>query len=359
MNKNRFEKVISKMHEMKLDYMIISDPSSIDYLCDIQNHPGERMYALMIDAKNGKHKLFLNKLFFIPQEVGIEKVWFSDTDDSVQLIADAIESNSVIGIDKQWAAHFLLSLQEKTDNCTYKNGSKCIDEVRMVKDENEIEIMKEASIINDKAIEKLISTIKEGETELEIANRLADIYHSLGGGDYSFSPIVAFGKNGADPHHGNDDSKLVSGDSIIIDMGCLYQGYCSDMTRTYFFNEVSEKQKAVYNLVLKANLAAQKMIKPGVKLCDIDATARNIISEAGYGQYFTHRLGHFIGKDVHEYGDVSSQFDKEVEAGMIFSIEPGVYLPNEFGVRIEDLVLVTEDGCVSLNHHSKDLTILK
>ena len=114
----------------------------------------------------------------------------------------------------------------------------------------------------------------------------------------------------------------------------------------------------VYELVKQANEAAESMIRPGVKLSDIDKCARDIITNAGYGPYFNHRLGHFIGRDVHEYGDVSEKFDMEVEAGMIFSIEPGVYLKDDFGVRIEDLVLVTEDGCQVLNHYSKDIQIL-
>ncbi|HBG67376.1 MAG TPA: peptidase M24 family protein, partial [Kandleria vitulina] len=165
--------------------------------------------------------------------------------------------------------------------------------------------------------------------------------------------------NGADPHHVGDDSRLKEGDSIIVDMGCIYNGYCSDMTRTFFYKSVSEKQKDVYNLVLKAQLAAEAAIKPGLKLSDIDKVARDIISEAGYGEEFNHRLGHFIGRLTHEAGDVSSANDAIIKPGMIFSIEPGVYLPGEFGVRIEDLVLVTEDGCKVLNHYPKELMILE
>lgn len=358
-NNERFEKVLNKMHDMHLDYMIISSLSSIRYLLDIVNYPGERMYALLIDAKNGKHALFLNKLFYIPQEVGIEKVWFSDTDNSIQMLADHIDDHSVIGIDRFWSAHFLISLQEIKTTCTYKNGSRCVDEVRQIKSANEIELMKKASLINDQAIEKLISTIQPDDTELILSDRLLKIYQNLGASGHSFEPIVAFGKNGADPHHGNDDTKIQAGDSIIIDMGCLYKGYCSDMTRTYFYKEVSEKQKQVYEIVRDANLKAQAMIKPGVRLCDIDATARDYIASFGYGEYFTHRLGHFIGQDVHEFGDVSSNFTDEVKEGMIFSIEPGVYLPGEFGVRVEDLVVVTKDGCMSLNHYTKDLQVVE
>lgn len=358
-NPHRLENVISKMNEMKMDYMIISDPSSIHYLCGINIHPGERMYAFMIDARNNHHVLFLNKLFYVLEEVGIEKVWYSDVEDSVQKIADRISKDCMIGIDKHWSSHFLLSLQEKCTTCHFVNGSRCIDEVRMVKEEEEIRLMKKASLINDEAIKRLVGTIKSEDTELSLSGRLLSIYKELGATDHSFSPIVAFGKNGADPHHGNDHTLLQAGDSIIIDMGCRYEDYCSDMTRTIFYKGVSDKQKEVYEIVKEANLKAQAMIQPGVRLCDIDKVARDHISSHGYGEYFTHRLGHFIGRDVHEYGDVSSQFDLKVEEGMIFSIEPGIYLPNEFGVRIEDLVVVTKEGCQSLNHYTKELTIIE
>ena len=142
-------------------------------------------------------------------------------------------------------------------------------------------------------------------------------------------------------------------------MGCKYNGYCSDMTRTVFFKKVSERQEFIYNLVRKANETAESIIKPGVRLCDIDKAARDVIANEGYGEYFTHRLGHFIGRDVHEYGDVSAAFDLPVEEGMIFSIEPGVYLPGEFGVRVEDLVIVTKDGCEILNHYTKELQVIE
>ena len=141
-------------------------------------------------------------------------------------------------------------------------------------------------------------------------------------------------------------------------MGCVYKGYCSDMTRTFFYGGIREDEMKVYETVKKANEAAEAMIKPGVKLSDIDKCARKVISDESYGQYFTHRLGHFIGRDVHEYGDVSSVNDMEVEEGMIFSIEPGVYLEGDFGVRVEDLVMVTQDGCQVLNSFTKDIYII-
>ncbi|MFR1755826.1 MAG: M24 family metallopeptidase [Thomasclavelia spiroformis] len=357
MNKERIDGVVANMKEAGLDYLLISEPSSIDYLIDYVNNPGERMYVLMLGTK-GDHKLFFNKLFFVDKDLGIDIVWHSDVDDATQTIVDNLKDAKKIGVDKHWSANFLLDLMEKLPDVKFVNGSKCVDYKRMVKDDREQQLMIEASIINDKAMAEMIKQVALDLSEVEVAGKLKDIYQKLGASDISFDTIVAYGKNGANPHHENDDSRLKPGDSIIIDMGCKYQGYCSDMTRTVFYKEVSQEAKEVYELVKAANEAAEAMIKPGVRLCDIDKTARDLITKAGYGKEFNHRLGHFIGKDVHEYGDVSVNFDLEVQEGMIFSIEPGVYLPGKFGVRIEDLVLVTKDGCKVLNSYTKDLIVI-
>ena len=357
MNKERIDGVVANMKEAGLDYLLISEPSSIDYLIDYVNNPGERMYVLMLGTK-GDHKLFFNKLFFVDKDLGIDIVWHSDVDDATQTIVDNLKDAKKIGVDKHWSANFLLDLMEKLPDVKFVNGSKCVDYKRMVKDDHEQQLMIEASRINDQAIHEVIHQVSLGLSELEVAAKLGDIYSKFGGEGNSFDAIIAYGANGANPHHENDASCLKPGDSIIIDMGCKYQGYCSDMTRTVFYKEVSQEAKEVYELVRAANEAAEAMIKPGVRLCDIDKTARDLITKAGYGKEFNHRLGHFIGKDVHEYGDVSVNFDLEVQEGMIFSIEPGVYLPGKFGVRIEDLVLVTKDGCKVLNSYTKDLIVI-
>ena len=357
MNKERIDGVVANMKEAGLDYLLISEPSSIDYLIDYVNNPGERMYVLMLGTK-GDHKLFFNKLFFVDKDLGIDIVWHSDVDDATQTIVDNLKDAKKIGVDKHWSANFLLDLMEKLPDVKFVNGSKCVDYKRMVKDDHEQQLMIEASRINDQAIHEVIHQVSLGLSELEVAAKLGDIYSKFGGEGNSFDAIIAYGANGANPHHENDASCLKPGDSIIIDMGCKYQGYCSDMTRTVFYKEVSQEAKEVYELVKAANEAAEAMIKPGVRLCDIDKTARDLITKAGYGKEFNHRLGHFIGKDVHEYGDVSVNFDLEVQEGMVFSIEPGVYLPGKFGVRIEDLVLVTKDGCKVLNSYTKDLIVI-
>ena len=360
MNLKRINKVIDEMNKRGIDHLIISDPSSIDYLIGYKNHPGERMYVLLLKS-DGHHILFLNNLFYLDQQLDLDIVWYNDTDNCIDVLAQYLKDAHCIGVDKMWSAKFLLPLmQYGLDEVCFELGSICVDYVRMIKDEEEIELMKKASRINDQAIDQIIELIKGGQLSEEQASlKILEINSLLGCDGNSFSPIVAYGKNCADTHHSGDDTMLKEGDSIIIDMGGIYKGYCSDMTRTLFYKKASDEQIRVYELVKNANLAAEAMIRPGVKLSEIDKTARDFIKEGGFVAEFNHRLGHFIGRDVHEYGDVSSSFDMEVEEGMIFSIEPGVYIQGEFGVRVEDLVLVTKDGCEVLNSYSKDLTIIE
>ncbi len=347
----RIERVLSAMQANGLTQMLVCDPHSIWYLTGVDVEPGERLFALYLTA-TGKHILFLNRLFHVPQPP-FEAVWMTDTDDGIGLVAQHVDSTLPLGIDKEWPARFLLPLMEKCPQMPCHLASQCVDDVRACKDAAEQELMRESSRVNDEVMRRTATFLKEGITEQQGAAFVLEQYRALGCEDVSFPPIVSFGANAADPHHMPDDTVLKSGDCIVIDIGGKKQRYCSDMTRTYFCKTAPEKHAELHDLVRRANEAAEALVKPGVRLCDLDAAARTLISDAGYGEYFTHRLGHFIGQTDHEQGDVSSSNTNCVKAGMIFSIEPGVYLPGEFGVRVEDLVLVTEDGCEVLNRVDK------
>lgn len=356
--KNRADKVVQKMKKLGISQMLITDPMSIYYLTGRFIDPGERFYGLYL-REDGNNLCFINHLFTVEEDLGVEKVRYSDTDQIMSIVASRMDSRAVLGVDKDLPARFLLPLMEKKAAQSFINASAAVDETRGCKDTEEQIKMKAASRINDLAMEEFKKMIRPGITELETAQKMLDIYRSLGADDYSFEPLVAFGPNCAEGHHAPDMTVLKEGDSVLFDVGCKKDGYCSDMTRTFFFRTCSEEHRKVYELVKNANQSAIAGIKPGVKLKDIDAIARNIISEAGYGSFFTHRLGHFIGMNVHEFGDVSSANENAAEPGMIFSIEPGIYLPDDVGVRIEDLVLVTEDGCERLNFYNKELEIVK
>ena len=357
MNGERAERVIKALQERGLSQMLIVDPMSIFYLTGVYNQPFERFYGLLLRA-DGEHVFFLNNLFNVPDDVGIKKVWYSDTDPVVGIVAGYIDHEKALGVDKELKAKILLPLMEAGAAAGYVNSSEAVDFTRGVKDADEQAKMRVASDINDKAMARFKSLVREGITEKQISEQMLQIYLDLGADGYSFSPIVSFGKNAADPHHEPDDTVIAEGDCVLFDVGCIKDGYCSDMTRTFFYKSVSDHCRAVYELVRMANEAAESRIRPGVQLKELDLTARNLITEKGYGPNFNHRLGHFIGLSEHEFGDVSSINEREAQPGMIFSIEPGVYIENDTGVRIEDLILVTEDGVEILNHYPKELEII-
>lgn len=357
MNQNRIDRIMNELDAMGVSQMLIVDPMSIYYLTGVFNDPHERFYALLL-RKDGKHAYFLNNLFSIPEDVGVEKVWYSDTDPVMEIVARYLDNTAPLGVDKDLKARFLLPLMELRAASGFVNTSLAIDTVRGIKDKEEQEKMRVASHINDLAMAELKKLIHEGVTEKEVAEQLLGIYLELGADGFSFDPLVAFGANAADPHHGPDDTVLKEGDVVLFDVGCIKDGYCSDMTRSFYYKTVTEQHREIYETVRAANEAAIAKVKPGVPLMELDLTARNLITEKGYGPQFNHRLGHFIGLSCHEYGDVSSVNATKAEPGMIFSIEPGIYLVGDTGVRIEDLVLVTEDGCEVLNRHSKELDII-
>jgi len=358
MIQERLNKVLKIMKEKQIPQMIVSDPAAIFYLTGRWIHSGERMLALYINL-NGHNKLFINELFPISEDLGVEKIWFNDTQSPVEILANNVDKDKPMGIDKNWPAHFLIKLIELKGGSTFVNGSEIIDRVRMCKDENEKDLMRAASKLNDSAMDKMIKLVSEKHSEKKMGKLLGDIWEQMGAEGHSFDPIIGYGANAADPHHEMDNSTVKEGDSVVIDIGCKMNSYCSDMTRTVFYKSVSEHSREVYEIVKEANRRGIEKVKPGVRFCDIDAAARDYITEKGYGKYFTHRLGHSIGIEVHDFGDVSSVNTDKVQVGQIFSIEPGIYLPGDVGVRIEDLVIVTEDGCEVINNYTKDLIIVE
>lgn len=356
MTSERLTKVLRNMELMGLKQLVVSSPYSICYLTGKKIAPGERMLALLI-RDTGDMTLFANQLFALSPFEGVELKEYSDTDDCVGILASYIAPGA-LGVDKDWPCRFALPLIERRRDVNVLLGSRAVDDARMLKTKDEIDLMRKSSRLNDLVIEKAIAKVAGGATENGVAEAYKNAAIQMGAQGESFSSLICFGANCAEPHHDTDDTLLKKGDSVILDVGLLLGGYCSDMTRTVFFGEPSEEAKKVYDIVLEANRAGRAAVRPGVPLRDVDRAARRVIEEAGYGKYFIHRTGHGIGLEVHEFPDVSQSSDAVCQPGMTFSVEPGVYLPGRFGVRIEDLVAVTEDGCETLNENSKDMRVI-
>lgn len=358
MDTSKLNRILGAMEQKSVPQMIIADPLTIFWLTGKMIVPGERLLALYLNV-NGNHKLVINELFPQEKDLGVDLVWYNDIQDGVEILSQYVEKDKTIGIDKIWPAKFLLRLQELEADSRFVNGSMIVDYIRMIKDEKEQELMRESSRLNDAAVEKLIPWVGKGLTERELSAKIREIYKELGCEGVSFEPITAYAKGAADPHHVTDDSRGKRGDCVILDIGAFKNNYASDLTRTVFIGEVSDRAKEIYDIVAEANRRGIEAARPGNRMCDVDAACRDYITEKGFGPYFTHRTGHSIGLEDHEFGDVSSVNEDIIKPGQCFSVEPGIYLPDEgIGVRIEDIVLITEDGCEVLNHFPKDLIIV-
>ena len=233
-----------------------------------------------------------------------------------------------------------------------------INGFRSVKEPWELELMRKAQQITDKAFSEVLTKIKAGMTEKEVQAELIYCLYKNGADNLSFDPIVVSGPNTSMPHGVAGDRVIQEGDFITMDFGALYKSYCADMTRTVAVGYATEEMKQVYETVLQAQKAAIAATKAGVKGQDVDAVARKIITDAGYGAFFGHGYGHSLGMEVHEAPSCNPSGETVMQAGVISSAEPGIYLPGKFGVRIEDVVIFTENGCENITHSPKNLIIL-
>ena len=240
----------------------------------------------------------------------------------------------------------------------YADASVEIRDLMSVKTEQEIKYVKKACDIAEKAWLDTLPFIKEGVTERQVANELEYNFKKRGASGTSFDTIVAFGKNAAVPHHETGDTKLKKGECVLMDFGCLYKGYCSDMTRTMFYGEPTEAFKKAYLAVLTAHMKAAEGIKEGISGKEADALARDVLDSLGYGKYFTHSLGHGIGVNIHEYPTLSPRSEATLKNNMVFSNEPGVYLNGKFGIRIEDSCHLENGKYKTFMKDDKSLVVL-
>ena len=237
-------------------------------------------------------------------------------------------------------------------------AQKLVNSLRAAKDEGEIALMTKAQEITDRAFDEILKFIRPGMTEQEIAAKLQYDMLRFGAEKMSFDPIVVSGPNGSLPHGIPSAKQVQQGEFITMDFGCKYGGYCSDMTRTVALGEPTGEMRKVYQTVLEAQLAGIAVTKAGVPGKSIDAAARKVIEDAGYGEYFGHGYGHSLGIEIHESPNANTRDETLLPVGAVVSAEPGIYLPGKFGVRIEDVTVLTADGCMVLTKSPKELIIL-
>ncbi len=281
------------------------------------------------------------------------------------LLVDAVALVKKLGIKRLGleADHLNLAgflyLQKELPKVKLEASRGLIEAQRMVKSEPEKVLLRKASQIADQGLERLLPHIKPGRKETDLARILEGAMNDLGASGPSFETIMASGWRSALPHGVATEKIVRKGDFIVIDFGCIYQGYCSDMTRTVSVGKASAAQKKIYEIVRKAQAAGLKAVKSGVKAGDVDKVSRSIIARAGHARHFGHSLGHGVGREVHEEPRLGPKSEQVLRSGMAVTVEPGIYLDGKFGVRIEDLVLVNDKGHENLYKTTKQLIELK
>lgn len=290
---------------------------------------------------------------FIVQEVNRENTYVSRINAALEQLGA-----TQMGIEEDYLTYAEFLRYSEKLNAALQPCQKEISRFRQVKEDWEIAEMIKAQQITDKAFSEILKIIKVGMTEKELAAELIYALYRNGADGLSFAPVVVSGPNTSLPHGVPGDRVLEYGDFVTMDFGCMVNGYCSDMTRTVALGFVSEEMHTVYEMVLRAQAAGIAATKAGVTGREVDAAARSIIAEAGYGDFFGHAYGHSVGLEIHEVPNCSVGNDQPLQAGVVCSAEPGIYLPGKFGVRIEDVVVVTENGCRDITQSPKNLIVI-
>jgi D-alanyl-D-alanine dipeptidase len=357
----RIERAKAELAKQGLDYLFVGPGSDLFYLTGYDAHLSERLNLLII-GRDGLTAMVVPVLE-APLYAGRESLapthTWEETESPAALVASIVgdATGKSIGVANTLWSSFLLRLQKTVAGANWDSGNEVMRTLRMRKDASEIEALAEVARLTDAAFIDFIETAQiAGLTESQAAKKLGESMEKQGlawkGG------IAASGPNSASPHHHTGDRVIQRGDAVVFDWGSTYKGYHSDITRTVVIGEPSEEYRKVYDIVRRANQAALDAAKPGVACEDVDKAARDLITAEGYGEYFIHRVGHGLGLDVHEEPYMVGGNKLALEPGMVFSDEPGIYIPGKFGIRIEDIVYCTEDGSKRFNEATRDIVVM-
>lgn len=352
----RVEKLRELMKKEQVDGFLVTSPYNLRYLTNFTGTTGLAVITMskaffVTDFRYTEQAAAQAQGFEIVKNVG-------PIFDEVAKICNQEEVNVLAFEETQVSFADYSILEDLLEETPLIPISGMIESLREVKDDQEVAIIEKACAIADQGFDHVLKFIKPGMTEIEVANQLDFFMRSLGATSVSFDTIVASGLRSAMPHGVASEKVIEQGDLITLDFGCYYQGYVSDMTRTFALGDPGAKLKEIYQIVLEAQLKVLDAAKPGMTGIQLDAVARDHISQAGYGEAFGHSTGHGIGLEIHEGPNVSFRADKAFVVGNVITDEPGIYLPGIGGVRIEDDLLITAEGNKVLTHSPKELIIL-
>lgn len=347
--KKRLQKVKDLINELNCQCLIIEDPTNLLYLTGLELSVGklyisQQATALVVDGRYFEKSR--NQTVY--PVMALDKFSFKEWAKTNHIQTLGFDSHKTT---YQVFLNLLTSCEEL--NISLIPLSSPLQQMRLIKDENEIDLLRKAAALANEGCQMVISSLREGITEEELAFELEFFWKKRGAKKLSFDPIIAFGKNSSMPHYRAGRTILKEGMHVLIDIGVVYQHYHSDMTRVVYFGKPDPRIQTIYAVVKEAKQKAIELCHPGTLIGELDRIARSFIVEKGYGEYFTHSLGHGVGLDIHEAPTIKTQgaFDQiPLESGMVLTIEPGIYLPEIGGVRLEDTLLITESGYDNLTN---------
>lgn len=364
LQKTRVEALARKLTQDGLRAIILGPSSDLEYLGGLELFDDERFKALGITA-DGHAFAIVPKLYEeefihalgddVPRYIWSDHDWFYGA--FAAAARDFGLNASVLAMNSGVRAVDAIEIAER-HGARLVNGWHCLDDLRICKTPEELALMRKAGRLADEVIADLARFIKPGMKEREVRRELSRLFEEKGADAEAFPSIVATGPNASMPHYHAEGSAIERGHFVVIDFGCRCGGYCSDMTRTLFVGEPTAEDRKIYEIVRVAQAAGEAAVHPGALPQDVDRAARRVIEDAGYGAFFNNRLGHGIGIAVHEAPNIMEGNTTPLRPGMTFSVEPGIYIPGRLGVRIENIVAVTETGCEAMNHYPRDLVTI-
>jgi len=359
----RLKRLARAQREGRVDLLAIVPGANLRYLTGLVMHPSERI-TLALFPTEAQPLLLLPELEALRAEanlqIGVSLYTYTDQEGPDAAFQRAVGDLDLVG-KTVGVEHLHMRVLELRQLQRYASGSQFVDgepllsRLRIVKDDEEIKAMRRAAGVNEETFREVMVQIRPGATELALATTWQKAALDAGGDELPEAPIVASGPNAASPHVTATSRRIERGDLVIFDGFLRSQGYYSDITRTYAVGEIDKQLELIYSTVQEANDAAREIVKPGIKAQEVDAAARQVIETAGYGEYFIHRTGHGLGLEIHEPPYMVEGNELTLQRGMTFTVEPGIYLPGRGGVRIEDDVLVTENGCETLTTLPREL----
>jgi Xaa-Pro aminopeptidase len=365
----RLDRAQTLMKEAGIDLLLVSPSADLRYLTGYARGTSERPTLLALQPDREAAILVPElEAAGAAQIAGVRLITYGETDNPYAVLSSAIGFSaggaqpSRIAISPQMWAEFLLRLQATFD-AAFASAAPLLGRLRAVKGPDELELLERAGRAVDAAVGQVVHTQFAGKTERQIADEINRWLQDQGMEIAPWGPIVASGPNAASPHHLTGDREIREGDTVVLDFGCTHEGYQADITRTVHVGEPNDEFRRVYRVVQEAQQAGVEAAREGVPAQTVDRAARGVIDDSGYGEFFVHRTGHGLGLDVHEEPYIVEGNELPLQAGMVFSVEPGIYLPGKFGVRIEDIVALTEhghpEGARRLNHAPRDVTIVR